>query len=93
MFFAEFDSQNRSLRNKKKQPALLFSTKTSIYFATKDSIQDVRELRGINNEESQLCKIDFIRGHSNRFWFVEREMSSETYIVFVIVLYFRQNAN
>ena len=54
---------------------------------------DVRELRGINNDESSLCKIDLLRGHCNRYWFVERELSSETYKVYVIVLYFRKNVN
>ena len=44
-------------------------------------------------EENVLLKISFIRGHSNRFFYVERELSSETDSIFVIVLKFRKKEN
>ena len=44
-------------------------------------------------EENELIKLDLLRGHSNRFFFAEREKSSETDIINVIVLKFKRKEN
>lgn len=92
-YFIEHDTDNLPLRNQRKQPAILFQTPTSIFFQQKDTYQDIRAVKGTNLEESELLKIHLIRGHSNRYFFVERERSSETDSVSVIVLKFNKREN
>lgn len=50
-------------------------------------------MRGINLDESELIKIELLRGHSNRFFFAERELSSETDVINAIVLRFKRKDN
>ena len=40
-------------------------------------------------EEFELIKIEMVRGINNRYFFVVKEKSSETYFVYVIVMRFR----
>ena len=40
-------------------------------------------------EEFELIKIDMVRGVNNRFFFVTKEKSSETYFVYSIWLRFK----
>ena len=44
-------------------------------------------------EEFDLIKIEMVRGVNNRFFFVAREKSSETYFVYVIYLVFMIKEN
>lgn len=44
-------------------------------------------------KEFELVKVDLIRGLNNRFFFVTKEKSSETYFVYCIFLRFRVREN
>ena len=50
-------------------------------------------MESLNFEEFELMKIDLIRGLNNRFFFVAKEKSSETYFVYCIYLRFRVREN
>ena len=47
----------------------------------------------LNMEEFDLIKIEMIRGVNNRYFFVAKEKSSETYFVYVIILVFKTKEN
>ena len=80
-FLIEFDSEDSHLRSRKRQPAIVFSTSTSIFFSQRNHTDDVLA-DSLNWDEFELTKIDLVRGVNNRFFFVVKEKSSETFFVY-----------
>ena len=76
------------MRNKAIQPAIVIVTDKKIYFADKDTIQDVRAASVGVKSENTLMNIDIVRGYNNRFFYVEK--SSEAFFLCELAVKFRE---